>query len=61
MGGEAHVKAHVKARCTSVGKCQGREAGIGGWVGAWVEENPHRSRGMKDGIGVFWRGNQERV
>jgi len=42
-----------KARFPSVGKCQGRR-----WE--WVGEHPHRSRGRKDGIGVFQRGNQER-
>jgi hypothetical protein len=30
-----------------MGKCQGREAGVGGRVG----EYPHRNRGMEDGIG----------
>ena len=39
MGGE--VLSPMKAQCPSVGKCQGREAGVGGWVG----EHPYRSRG----------------
>jgi hypothetical protein len=42
--------------CPSVGECQGREAEMCGWVG----EHPHRSRRREDGIGGFWRGNQER-
>ena len=54
MGREA--LGPVKARCPSIGKFEGGEVGVGGWVG----ENPHRSRGKGDGIGSFWRGNQER-
>jgi hypothetical protein len=56
MGGEA--LGPEKAQCPSVGKCQGREAGVAGWM----EEQPHRSRGREDGIGGFewgW-GDQER-
>jgi hypothetical protein len=49
MGGEALGPG--KALCPSVG-----EAGQGGQVG----EHPHRSWGREEGIGVFWRGNQER-
>jgi hypothetical protein len=40
----------VKAQCPSVGEFQDREAGVGRLV----------SRGRGDGIGGFWRGNQER-
>jgi hypothetical protein len=40
----------VKARFPSVGECKDREAGVGGLV----------KRGKEDGIGGFWRGNQER-
>jgi len=39
MGGEA--LGPVNAGFPSVGKCQGREAEVGGWVG----KRPHRSRG----------------
>ena len=39
----------VKALCLSVGECQGQEVGVGGLV----------SRGRWEGIGSFWRGNQE--
>ena len=46
----------VKVQCPSVGECQGRKVGAGRWVG----EHPHRSRGREDGIGGFWRRNQER-
>ena len=42
-----------KVQCPSVGKCQGREAGVGGWEG----EYHYRSRGRGDGIEGFWRGN----
>ena len=47
MGGE--VLGPVEAQCPSVGKCQGREAGVDGWVG----EHPHRNRGrgMNRGAG----------
>ena len=48
MGGEA--LGPVKALCSSVGECQGQEAGVGGLV----------SRGKRERIGGFWRGNQER-
>jgi hypothetical protein len=50
MGGEA--LGPVKAQCTSVGKCQGGEVGMGGWVG----DKQHRSRGREDGIGDLWKG-----
>jgi hypothetical protein len=40
----------VKVLCSSVGECQDREAGVGGLV----------TRGRADGIGSFWRVNQER-
>jgi hypothetical protein len=33
-------------------QCRGTEGGEVG-VGGWVEEHPHRSRGMADGIGSF--------
>ena len=36
----------VKARCSSVGECEGREAGVDVWVGA----HPQRSRERADGI-----------
>jgi hypothetical protein len=49
VGGEA--LGPVKARCPSVGECQDREVG-----NEWVDE-----QGEGDGIGSFWRGNQERV
>jgi len=40
---------------------QGRgTSGWGGGRGEWVGEHPHRSRGRRDGIAGFWRGNQER-
>jgi hypothetical protein len=45
----------VKAWCPSIGESQGGEEGVDGWV----REHPHRSRGRKEGIGDFWRGNQE--
>jgi hypothetical protein len=48
MGGEA--LGPMKAGCTSVGECQGREAGVSRLV----------SRGSGEGIGGFQRGNQER-
>jgi hypothetical protein len=48
MRGEAF--GPVKAPCPSIGKCQDREAGVGGLV--------NRERG--DGIGSFWRANEER-
>ena len=48
MGGEAF--GPVKALSPSVGECQGQEAGMGKLV----------SRGRGEGIGNFWRGNQER-
>jgi hypothetical protein len=47
MGGEA--LGPVKA-LPSVGECQGQEVGVGGLV----------SRGCREGIGDFHRGNQER-
>ena len=45
MGGEA--LGPVKALCPSVGECQGQEVGVGGLV----------SRGRREGIGDFQRGN----
>jgi hypothetical protein len=39
-----------RALCPSVGECQHREAGVNGLVSRW----------RRDGIGVFWRGNEER-
>jgi hypothetical protein len=48
MGREALVLE--KAGCPSVGECQDRETGVGGLV----------SRGRRNGIGGFWRGNQEK-
>jgi hypothetical protein len=47
MGGEA--LGPEKAGCLSVGECQEREVGVGGFI----------SREKGDGIGWFWRGNQE--
>ncbi|EAA20077.1 hypothetical protein [Plasmodium yoelii yoelii] len=44
MGGEA--LSPVKIQCPSVGKYQGREAGVGGCVG----KHPHRSRVRVHGI-----------
>jgi hypothetical protein len=40
----------VKVLCPIIGECQGQEAGMGG-LG---------SRGRRERIGDFWRGNQER-
>jgi hypothetical protein len=48
MGGEA--LGSETARCRSVGEFQDREEGVSRLVSRW--------RG--DGVGVFWRGNQER-
>jgi hypothetical protein len=45
-----------KAQCPSVGKCQGREEGMGGWV----SDHPYRSRRREEGIEGFQRGNWER-
>jgi hypothetical protein len=28
-------------------------------MSGWVGEHSHRSRGRENGIGGFWRGNQE--
>jgi hypothetical protein len=42
MGGE--TLGHLKAQCPNVGKCQDREARVGGVV----------SRGMGEGIGFFF-------
>jgi hypothetical protein len=47
MEGEAF--GPVKDGCPSVGECQDREVGVGGLV---------RSR-QGDGIGGFWRRNEE--
>jgi hypothetical protein len=46
----------VKAVCPSLGKCQGREEGVGRRVG----EHLCRSRGKGDRKRGFQRGNQER-
>jgi hypothetical protein len=46
MRGEA--LGPVKAGFSSVEECQGREVG----VGRWVFENPHKSRGREDRMGV---------
>jgi hypothetical protein len=48
MGREAF--GPVKTRCLSVGECQDREVGVSGLV----------SRGSRDEIEGFRRGNQER-
>lgn len=40
----------VKVLCPSIGKCQDREAGVGGLV----------STGRGNGVGGFRRGNEER-
>ena len=48
MGGKA--LGPVKALSPSVGECHGQEAGVGGLV----------SRGRREGIGGFGRGNQKR-
>jgi hypothetical protein len=48
---EGAVLGPEGVRCPSVGKCQGRKAGVGGLVG----EHPHRGRG-----GGFWKGDLER-
>jgi hypothetical protein len=49
MRGEA--LGPVKARCPSVGRSQGQEVGVRELV----------SRGRRDGIVDFWRGNQESI
>jgi hypothetical protein len=38
-----------EAQCPSIGKYQGREAGVGGWVG----EHPYRGKGREDGVMGF--------
>jgi hypothetical protein len=48
MGGEA--LGPVKVLCPSIGECQGQEVRVGR-LG---------SRGSGEGIGDFWKGNQER-
>lgn len=48
MRGEA--PGPERSQCPSVRECQDREARVGRLV----------SRGRRDGIGGFWRGNQER-
>jgi hypothetical protein len=48
MGGEA--LGPVKVLCPCIGEYQGKEAGVDG-LG---------SRGRREGIGGFWRGNLER-
>jgi hypothetical protein len=40
----------VKTLCSSVWECQDQEAGVGRLV----------SKGRREGIEGFWRGNQER-
>jgi hypothetical protein len=45
MGGEA--LAPVKILCPNIGKCLGKEAGVGSFG----------SRGCGEKIGDFWRGN----
>ena len=45
MGGEGI--GTVKVLCSSIGECLGQEAGVGGLV----------SRGSREGIGDFQRGN----
>jgi hypothetical protein len=45
IGGEA--LGPVKTPCSSVGKCQGSEVGVGGWEG----EHPHRNRGWEGSSG----------
>jgi hypothetical protein len=40
----------VKVLCPSIGECQSQEVGVGELV----------SRRRGEGIGDFWRGNQER-
>jgi hypothetical protein len=45
MGGE--TLGLVKVLCPSIGECQGQEAGVGELV----------SRGSREEIGDFWRGN----
>jgi hypothetical protein len=48
MRGE--VLGLVKAQCPSIGECQDRKVGVDGLI----------SRGRENGIGCFWRGNEER-
>ena len=40
----------VKALCPSVGECLGQEVEVDGWL----------NKGRWDGIGGFWKENQER-
>jgi hypothetical protein len=47
---EGEALGPVKARCSSVGECQGQEAGVGVLV----------TRGWGKVIGGFQRGNNER-
>jgi hypothetical protein len=47
MGGDALDL--TKVLCSSITEYHGQEAGVGGLV----------SRGRGEGIGGFWRGNQE--
>jgi hypothetical protein len=47
MAGEA--LGPVMVLCPIIGDCQGQQEGVGGVV----------SRGRKEGVGGFWRGNQE--
>jgi hypothetical protein len=54
VGGEA--LGPLKDPSPRIGEFEGREVGVGEWVGA----HPHRSRRRVNGIGGFWRVNQER-
>jgi hypothetical protein len=47
---EEEALGPVKVLCPRIGECQGQEAGVGRLV----------IRGSREGIGDFWRGNQER-
>ena len=44
-----------EAQCPSIGKYQGREAGVGGWGGAGPPppEHPYRGKGREDGVMGF--------
>jgi len=53
MGGEAF--GLMKAWSPSVGEHQDREIEVGEWVG----EQPHGSRGKRDGIGDLQRRNRK--
>ena len=49
-GALAEALGPVKVRCPSIGECQGQEVGVDEFV----------SRGRREGIRSFRRGNQER-